>query len=107
MGIFTCQAGRKFFRHGLSTQVRPGIKAAPDRGCCSNRRIMRTQPVRIAATRHMTSDINDVFGSKIQPRKGAVLLVFAGGNEDTQRATTWVRLDGDQVTRVWQDNAEQ
>jgi hypothetical protein len=40
-------------------------------------------------------------------RKGAVLLVFAGGNEDTQRATTWVRLDGDQVTRVWQDNAEQ
>ena len=40
-------------------------------------------------------------------RQGAVLLVFAGGKEDKQRATTWVRLDEDQVTRVWQDNAEE
>ncbi len=36
-------------------------------------------------------------------RKGAVLLVFAGGNEDEQRATTWVRLEDGEVTLVWQD----
>lgn len=39
-------------------------------------------------------------------RKGAVLLVFAGGKEDEQRATTWVRLEDGEVTRVWQDTSE-
>lgn len=38
-------------------------------------------------------------------RAGTILFVFATGNEDTQRATTWVRLDEGQVTKVWQDAA--
>ena len=36
-------------------------------------------------------------------RAGTILFVFATGNEDTQSATTWVRLDEGQVTKVWQD----
>jgi hypothetical protein len=36
--------------------------------------------------------------------KGAVLLIFAGANEDTRRTTTWVRIEGGIVTRVWQDS---
>ena len=36
--------------------------------------------------------------------KGAVLLIFAGANENKRRTTTWVRVEGGVVTRVWQDS---